>query len=186
MSQKLDLSPSNSFVIAIIASLLMTVLGGAVAMWYLGVFSQVEVKRDISEPYRIAYILNTGPRDTIYKTLEKVAGHLRQAGIEPESPCILLLDGSSVHESERRSKVGYLISADTYLPPALESETLPEREVLIATFRGGAMIGSYRGYQAMGEWAGKHGYTLSLPAFEIYHPDGTMEYQLGVSGASER
>ncbi len=186
MPQKLDLSPPNSFIIAIIVALLMTIMGSAVAMWYLRTFAQTELKMDISPPYHIAYILNVGPYDSINSIFEKVARDLRQANIEPEIPCVLLMDRNSVHESKRRSKVGYLISSRAHVPVPLESETLPEREVLIATFRGGAITGSHRGYQAMKAWAEKYGYRLSLPALEIYQHDGVTEYQLGISRATDR
>jgi effector-binding domain-containing protein len=184
MPQKPDFSPPNGFMIAVIVALLMAAMGSTMAMWYLRTFTQAEVKKGVSEPYHIAYILNVGPYDRINGIFEKVAMHLRQANIEPKIPCILLMDGNNVHASKRRSKVGYLISARAYVPAPLESETLPERDVLIATIKGGALTGSYRGYQAMGEWARKYGYRLSLPALEIYQHDGITEYQLGVSRAA--
>ena len=186
MSQKLDFSPSNSFVIAIIAALLLTIMGAIVAMWYLRAFTQTEVKTGVSEPYHIAYILNIGSYDRINGVFEEVAMHLRQANIEPGIPSVLLMDGADIHESERRSKVGYLISRHMRVPAPLESETLPQREVVIATFRGGVTTGSYRGYQAMSEWAKKHGYRLSLPALEIYHQNEVTEYQLGISGVADK
>ncbi|MCF7821229.1 MAG: GyrI-like domain-containing protein [Mariprofundaceae bacterium] len=186
MFQKPDFSPSNSFVIAIIAALLMTIMGAVVAMWYLRTFTQAEVRMGVSEPYHIAYIFNVGPYDRIGGVFEEVAMYLRQANIEPGIPCVLLMDGAGVHESERRSKVGYLISRHVRPPAPLESETLPQRDVVIATFRGGVTTGSYRGYQAMSEWAKKHGYRLSLPALEIYQNDGVTEYQLGISGVADK
>jgi effector-binding domain-containing protein len=59
-------------------------------------------------------------------------------------------------------------------------EEIPQREVAMASFDGGSLLGSYRAYEAMKEWATFNGYALSLPAFEIYHKDGRIEYQLPI------
>lgn len=180
MAQELAHKPSNKFIVTVIMALSVTIMGSTVVMWYLGSFTKAEIKKGLSEPYRIAYMVNVGPYNEIEKTLETVAERLRKAKIEPKTPFMMILDSSDVVESKRRSKVGYLISKRDYVPGPLETETLPVRDVLIATFEGGAMMGSYKGYEAMKDWAKKYGYTLSLPALEIYHPDGIMEYQLGV------
>ena len=186
MPQKLAFKPSTKFIVTVAVALSVTVMGSAAVMWYLGTYTQPELRKGVSEPYQIAYILNVGPYDKINDTFEKVAALLRKADIEPKTPCVLLMDGNNIHESERRSKVGYLISRHDYVPAPLDSETLPVRDVLIATFEGGAMMGSYKSYQAMRDWVKRYNYSLSLPAFEIYHPNGTMEYQLGVSKAGEK
>ncbi|MDX8403505.1 MAG: GyrI-like domain-containing protein [Mariprofundaceae bacterium] len=181
MRQKLAYKPSSKFIITVIMALSVTVMGSAVVMWYLGSFTRATVIKGVSEPYRVAYMLNVGPYNEIQGTLDKVAEHLRKAKIEPKTPFILILDDSTVFESSRRSKVGYLIARRDYVPGPLETEVLPVRDVLIAKYEGGAMMGSYKSYEAMKGWAKKYGYTLSLPALEIYHPDGIMEYQLAVA-----
>jgi len=178
---KMAHKPSNKFIITVIAALSVTILGSTIVMWYLGSFTKPEVKKGVSEPYRVAYMINVGPYNEIEGTLEKVAEHLRKAKIEPKTPFLMILDGNEVVEGKRRSKVGYLIGKRDYVPGPLETEELPVRDVLIATFDGGAMMGSYKGYEAMKEWARRYGYRLSLPALEIYHPEGAMEYQLGVT-----
>ncbi len=186
MPQKLAFKPTTKFIVTVAIALSVTVMGSAAVLWYLGSYSEAEVKKGVSEPYQIAYILNVGPYDKINDIFEEVAEHLRKANIEPKTPCVLLMDGNDVNESQRRSKVGYLVSRHDYVPAPLDSETLPARDVLIATFEGGAMMGSYKSYQAMRNWVKKYDYKLSLPAFEIYHPNGVMEYQLGVSKATPK
>jgi len=181
MSQKLAFKPTTKFIATVAVALSVTVMGSAVVLWYLGSYSEAEVKKGVSEPYHMAYILNVGPYDKIHATFDRVAEILRKADIEPKTPCVLLMDGNNVNEGQRRSKVGYLVSRHDYVPTPLETETVPSRDVLIATFEGGAMMGSYKSYQAMRNWVKRYDYKLSLPAFEIYHPNGTMEYQLGVS-----
>lgn len=178
---KLTHKPSNKFIITVILALSVTILGSAIVMWYLGSFTKPEVRKGVSEPYRVAFMINTGPYNEIEKTLGSVAEHLRKAKIQPKTPFLMILDDNSVPESKRRSKVGYLVSKRDYIPGPLETEELPVRDVLIATFDGGAMMGSYKAYDAMKEWARRYGYSLSLPALEIYHTDGPMEYQLGIS-----
>lgn len=180
MSQKQAFKPSNSFFVTVIVALALTLMGSTVVMWYLGTFTKPIITKGISEPYQIAYILNVGPYNEVHDKFEEVAEILRKADVEPTTPFLMIMDDSNVHEDQRRSKVGYLVSKRDYIPGPLETGTLPVRDVLIATFDGGAMMGSYKGYEAMKDWAKTYGYTLSLPAVEFYHPDGNMEYQLGV------
>jgi len=186
MPQKLAFKPSSKFIVTVAIALSVTIMGSAAVLWYLGSYTKPELRKGVSEPYTMAYILNVGPYDKIHATFEEVAEHLRKANIEPKTPCVLLMDGSKVNEGQRRSKVGYLISRHDYVPAPLDSETLPQRDVLIATFEGGAMMGSYKSYEAMRDWVKRYDYSLSLPAFEIYHPNGIMEYQLGVSKNSAK
>lgn len=180
MPTKQAFIPSNKFFVTVIVALSLTIMGSTVVMWYLGSFTKAAVSKGVSEPYRVAYLLNVGPYNDVHDKFEEVAELLRKANIEPETPFLMILDDSNVHEDQRRSKVGYLISKRDYVPGPLETDTLPVRDVLIATFEGSAMMGSYKGYDAMKDWAKRYGYTLSLPAVEFYHPDGKMEYQLGV------
>ena len=184
MPTQLAHKPSNKFIVTVIIALSVTIMGSTLVMWYLGSFTKPTIKKGVSEPYRIAYIINVGPYNDVHDTFDKVADILRKANIEPKTPFLFIMDNNKVPESKRRSKVGYLISQRDYVPGPLETDTLPVRDVLIATFEGGAMMGSYKGYEAMKEWAKMYGYTLSLPALEIYHPNGAMEYQLGVKKGS--
>jgi len=180
---KMAHKPSNKFIVTVIMALAVTIMGSTIVMWYLGSFTKPEVRKGVSEPYRVAYLINIGPYNEIKETLNKVAEELRKAKIEPKTPFLMILDGNEIVESKRRSKVGFLVGKRDYVPGSLITEELPVRDVLIATFDGGAMMGSYKSYEAMKEWARRYGYKLSLPALEIYHPDKPMEYQLGISKA---
>lgn len=165
---------------------LATALGGAfIIMFYLGAYKDPEVARAVPQPYRIAYLAHKGPYDNIEPILDRVAEYLRKAHIEPEVPCALLLDTSKVPEAERRSKIGYLVRRTDYIPAPLEVEDIPSREVITATFKGGTLLGSYKAYAAMRKWAREHGYILMLPALEIYHPNGVVEYQLPIRKPSK-
>ena len=77
-------------------------------------------------------------------------------------------------------KVGYLVKASDYIPAPLEEMTLASREVVGGTFKGGTLLGSHKVYKAMREWARSYGYKLAPPNFEIYHPNGTVEYQVPI------
>lgn len=181
MPQKQAFIPSNTFFVTVIIALALTIMGSTVVMWYLGSFTKATVTKGMSEPYQVAYLLNVGPYNDVDEKFEEVAAILEKANIEAKTPFLMILDDNNVHEGQRRSKVGYLVSKRDYISGPLIKETLPIREVLIATFDGGAMMGSYKGYEAMKDWAKNYGYTLSLPAIEFYHPEGKMEYQLGVT-----
>ena len=180
MPTKQAFIPSNKFFVTVIVALALTIMGSTVVMWYLGSFTKPTLTKGVSEPYRVAYILNVGPYNDVHDKFDEVAAILKKANIEAKTPFLMIIDDSNVHEGQRRSWVGYLISKRDYVPGPLETGTLPVRDVLIATFDGGAMMGSYKGYEAMKDWSKTYGYTLSLPAVEFYHPEGKMEYHLGV------
>ncbi len=171
---------SKEALVFILGTLLLTVFGSAAVMFYLGSFTDAKVQKAIAPSYKIAYLMHIGPYSDIKPALEQVAEKLTKAGIKTETACALLLDDSNVPENKRRAKVGYLVNQNTYVPDPLEVEELPQREILLATFDGGALMGSYKSYEAMREWAKYNGYTLSLPALEIYHPNGIKEYQLSI------
>jgi len=169
---------SRNVLIFVFVSMLLTIFGGAGVMFYIGFFTDAKVQKNIAPPYKIAYLTQIGPYSDVKPTLERVAEKLKEANIEHETACVLLLDDSNVPEEKRRAKIGYLVNQSTYVPGPLEIEELPQREILMATFNGGALMGSYKAYEAMKEWAKYNDYTLSMPALEIYHPDGVKEYQL--------
>ena len=172
---------SKKFLGAILAGLLTTLFGGLVVMYYLGMFSDVTISQTTAPAYRIAYLFHTGAYNHIQPSIEKAAEYLKQAGIKADTPCALLLDNTgNTPESQRRAKVGYLLGPRDFAPPPLEEEVFPAREVIMTTFSGGTLLGSYKAYDAMRKWARAHHYTLALPALEIYHPNGVTEYQLGI------
>jgi len=172
--------PRKLFGFALIA-LVLAMFGTVIVMNYIGIFTDVEVMRKLARAYRIAYLPYRGPYNKIEPVIRQVAERLKKAEIKHTTPCALLLDDvSAVPESRRRAKVGYLVARNAYIPGSLEVENIAEREVLAASFRGSALVGSYKAYKAMRKWAAAKGYSLLLPALEIYHEDGRNEYQLGI------
>jgi len=172
---------SSKFLGTILVGLLTTLFGGIGVMYYLGMFSEVMVTQASAPSYRIAYLFHTGAYNNIEPSIEKADEYLKKAGIEANTPCALFLDNTgNTPESKRRAKVGYLLNRDDVVPPPLDEEIFPEREMITATFSGGTLLGSYKAYEAMKKWAKAHRYTLVLPALEIYHPNGGTEYQLGI------
>ncbi|WP_171966430.1 GyrI-like domain-containing protein [Mariprofundus micogutta] len=161
---------------------LLTALGGgAVVMLYLGAFDDPQVTRQTTESYRIAYIENKGSYSNIEPVFNQVAEHLKKAEIEPGTACALYLNSvSEVAEEDRISRIGYIVGRTDYIPSPLEELVIPSREVAIATFEGGTLLGSHKAYKAMRDWSRANGYQLSLPALEIYHKNGVVEYQLPI------
>jgi len=172
---------SNKFLVTILVGLLTTVFGGVGVMYYLGMFSEVTVIRTSAPMYRIAYLFHTGAYNNIKPFIVKAEEHLKKAGVETDTPCALFLDDTGkTPENRRRAKIGYLLKRGDIAPAPLDEEQFPGREVVIATFSGGTLLGSYKAYEAMKKWSKIHHYTLALPALEIYHPSGITEYQLGI------
>lgn len=172
---------SKKILLSILFGLITALFGGLVVMYYLGMYSEIEIHRDVAPPYRMAYVLHTGSYANFEEDIEKVRVQLEKQRIKPGFPFALFLDDAGrVPEEKRRVKVGYFVDREAYIRPPLEEETLPQREVIIARFKGGRKLGSYKVYKAMKEWAKDHGYNLKLPALEIYRSEGETEYQLGI------
>lgn len=165
--------------------LLCAVFGSAGILVYLGAFSPVRVDMIQAPPYRLVYLDHRGPYDQIDSTIEKVHGVLRAAAVPAEDAFALFYDDPSVvASSELRSEVGYLVEEIAYVPEPLKLRDRPAQQVVRATFEGSALLGSFKAYRAIKEWASDHGYGISLPALEIYHPDGQIEYHLPIQRQS--
>jgi len=166
---------------AVLVALMSSLFGAFGVMYYLGTFTEVTVQRATAPSYRIAYLEHVGAYTEIEPTFDKVAATLEAAGIEAETACALLLDDTGrTPEERRRAKIGYLVPRNAVVPDTLEVEVFPAREVITATFSGGTVLGSYKVYEAMRDWAKRNRYELLLPALEIHHPGGDTEYQLGI------
>jgi len=173
--------PSKKILLMAVIGIFMAVAGGGAVMFYLGAFKDPEVYRDVTHEYRIAYIEHKGSYAELDPLFAQVAAALEKAGISTQTPCALFLDSvSEVQEPDRRSKIGYLVKRTDYIPAPLEELVIPSREIVAATFNGGTLLGSYKAYAAMREWSKAYGYTLALPALEIYHSSGTVEYQMPI------
>ena len=172
---------SSKMLIMALIALVVTVGGGASVMFYLGAFKEPEVYRSVTQEYHFAYVSHRGSYAKIDPIIEEVANKLKEGGIEPVTACAMFMDSvSEVAEADRQSKIGYLIKRNDYIAAPLEQMSVPSREVVVATFEGGTLLGSHKAYTAMRDWSRANGYQLSLPAFEIYHPNGKVEYQLPI------
>lgn len=179
--QEQAFKPGKGFLFLTASALFCAVFGTAAVLWYLGTFQEPKITLGDAPSYHVAYMEHVGPYDKITETVIQVKTTLEKANINTDTGFSLLIDDNDVFENERRSKVGFIIPADTIVPASLIVEDIPARPALIATYEGGAMMGSYKAYNNMKEWAKKFDYTLSMPAMEIYHPNEIMEYQLSIS-----
>lgn len=186
MPTQMAYNPSRKFLALIGIALMLSLFGTGAVLLYLGKFTDVVVSKNTAPAYRLAYVMQVGPTSELDPLFENVKQQLAKAEVEPLAPSVMILDDNSVLAKDRRSKVGYLVPRNAYIPAPLEVEEIPEREVLMATFDGSAMMGSYKAYPAMIEWANKYGYKLSMPALEIYHPEQPNEYQLNISKADDK
>jgi len=79
----------------------------------------------------------------IDSTIKQVAGKLRQARIPATDAFAVFFDDPSMIAADKlRSKVGYLVAADANVPVPLLAEDIVGREVVRATFKGSALVGS--------------------------------------------
>lgn len=176
-------TPSRRLLAAALTITLIAIFGSVGVLFYLGVFASAVVEQAQAPAYRMAYLPHTGRYDRIGTTLEEVERRLRAAGMQPQTPCALYYDDPSVTPQEQlRSNVGFLVDSGAQVPGNVQIETIAPRAVLRATFRGSPVIGSHKAYAAMREWIKARNLSVALPSFEIYHPDGMIEYQLTLVG----
>ena len=172
---------NNNIIAFAILALVLAIVGTATVLYYLGMFSSVTVTKTTSPAYRLAYFNHTGPYNDIQPVFDSITETLQSADIETIAPCAVFLDDPSiVSESALRSKIGFLVPWNSYLPGNIEDEEIPSREIIQARFRGSPIVGSFKAYKAMKQWSADHGYALNLPAVEIYHDNGEVEYQLPI------
>jgi len=165
----------------VLALFMIALIGGALITYFLGAFTTPVIRAASSPALHIAYLEHVGPYDEIEPSIEKVAEELKKANTRADTPFSLLLDDiGKTPRSQLRAKAGYIIDPGAFVPGSLQEETLVSRDVVLATFDGSPVVGSYKSYEAMKDWAAFHGYALRLPALEIYHRNGTREYQLGI------
>jgi len=166
----------------VLALFIIALLGGASITYYLGAFTTPVIRAATSPELHVAYLEHVGPYNEIEPSIEKVAEKLTKANSKAEIPFALFLDDAGkTPRAELRAKAGYIIAPGAFVPGGLHEETLKPRDVVLATFEGSPVIGSYKSYEAMKEWATFHGYQLRLPALEIYHKNGVVEYHLGIA-----
>lgn len=176
--------PPRKLIVGGLGAMVLAVVGTSWLLYYLGMFSQPRVDLFQAPGYRIIYITHTGPYSDLQNAFDRAAALLREAGLPQTTPCAVFLDDPSVvPENELRSKVCYLAYTLDRVPAGLQAENIPPREVVRATFTGSPLVGSYKSYAAMKHWANEQGRRLALPAFEIYHEHGTVEYQLPLGAA---
>lgn len=173
--------PSQRLLALALTASFLAIVGTVAILYYLGMFRTVSIQQTIAPAYWIAYLPHTGPYNEIDETIAQVKRNLAEANITTTSPCALLLDDPSIVSKDRlRSKVGVLISDGGDVPGTVQVEQIAPRKILQASFDGSPMIGSYKAYSAMKQWGKDRGYSLSLPALEIYHENGIVEYQLPI------
>ncbi len=174
--------PSKNLISFAFIAIFLSFGGTGGVLYYMGMFTQVRLQQFDAPEYRFAYLPHTGPYNEVKETFAQVEKFLDKAKIRYSSACALFLDDPSVVAKENlRSKVGYLVTKLDLLPTTVQSETIPGRRVILATFNGTPVVGSYKAYSAMKEWSERNGYKLSLPSLEIYHSTGSVEYQLPIT-----
>jgi len=165
----------------VIFALIITLVGTTGVMFFMGTFSKPTLEFKVTDPYRLAYISHTGPYNNIDGLIEELRVKMDEANVEVIDAAVLFLDDASeVKLEDQQSKVGFIIPVNVRVPDEFEIMDIPSSKKLVGTFNGGALMGSYRTYPAMQEWAASKGKRLSLPALEIYHGKSSVEYHMAI------
>ena len=119
--------------------------------WWWGGFNSVQVRQEVTGPYRYAYRDYTGDLVDAAQSQAQVRALLTQAGIPVgDSITVLLTDPRRSRRDRQQAQVGYLVGGKVQqLPAGLKLATLPRRQVLAATVQAGVLIAPSKAYQAL-------------------------------------
>lgn len=161
--------------------LIMSLLGTIVVIVVMGAFSKPELELKVTPSYTFAYVNHTGPYNKVDGLIESLREKFKNSDITVVDAAVLYLDDASeVKLENQRSKVGFIVARNAVVPGEFEVMEIKSQEALVATFYGGSMMGSYKSYPAMQDWAGLRNKQLSLPALEIYHGKTSIEYHMAL------
>ncbi|MBC8312752.1 MAG: GyrI-like domain-containing protein [Candidatus Cloacimonetes bacterium] len=163
------------FCVALILLLILAILMGA--------FNKVELERTQRGPYTIACLSHTGPYHLIYKKIEKVDSILSEQKIGKLSACGIYYDSpAEVPQNLLKSKGGFIISKETQIDSSLvlEVEIIPQREVILAKFKGHPAIASLKIYPEIHKWLEKNEYRPFGACLEIYYDEKLVECEMPI------
>ncbi|MDQ6962343.1 MAG: GyrI-like domain-containing protein [Mariprofundaceae bacterium] len=161
--------------------LIMSLVGTIVVIIVMGSFSKPELELKVTPDYTFAYIDHVGPYNKVDGLIDTLREELKNSNLTMVDAAVLYLDDASeVKLENQRSKVGFIVARNAVIPGKFESMIIKSQEALVATFHGGSMMGSYKSYAAMQEWAALRNKKLSLPALEIYHGKSSIEYHMAL------
>ncbi|MDH5301494.1 MAG: GyrI-like domain-containing protein [Gammaproteobacteria bacterium] len=176
-----DQDAKNKVLSLAIVALFLGVVGTVYILYYIGIFSTVKVQKIVTPGYQFAYVEHKGPYDKIDLVFKRLKETAKDMSVSTSTPAAIFLDDAGkVSPEKQRSKIGFMVRKFDQIPGGMLLEELAPSTVLQGVFQGSAMIGSYKAYSAMKEWCMQNGYQPLLPAMEIYHEDGSVEYQLRI------
>ncbi len=152
--------------------------------WYLGGFSQLEVKEQAVGPYTLAYMNFTGEYAKVWPTMDEVYTMLSWAGIVSYTGIGIYYDDPSVVSgSDLRSDIGAIVTtADAAkLTQGLSIKTIDTAQRMIIEFPFknsiSIMAGVIKVYPLLKEYMKAKWYT-SVPITELYATSAKKIYYI--------
>lgn len=147
-------------------------------LWYMGMFSRVEVREARMGPYTFAYVEHVGPYASVAEPMMKLDTEMREAGFVSTDGIGLYFDDPRITPAEElRSEIGSIITPEDMgrieeNRDRFQFKTLEAKEYVIAEspIRNllSYMLGPRKVYPALEAYMYEHGLTVHPVGIEIY------------------
>lgn len=141
---------------------------------HLGVLKPVTIKEEVRGPYYLLYQKHLGEYYKISEVIDQVERSVRQDSLSCDQTFGEYFDNPKVVEQDRLRSRGGCISPQAYTqtPKGLESDQLPERRYVVATFSGSPAIGPWKVYPKVQDYLRSHRLNALEETIEIYTVNG--------------
>ncbi len=133
------------FILLFFATLM---IGGGAAYHYLGFSQPVTITTANQGPFQMIFKDHIGPYHEIMEAIEEVEKWAKASGVECINSVGEYIDDPEVVDHDRlRSRGGCIVQqVPAEIPKQFGSETIPNKEYLVATFDGAPSIGPFKVY----------------------------------------
>ncbi len=149
-----------------------------VFLFYMGMFSQISIKRQVKGPYTFSYVEHIGPYHEVGKVMIKLDSKMREFGFNSTDGLgIYYDDPKKTPKDKLRSEVGSIITADDMDKveanrDKLNFKTIEKKNYLIAEFpiknMMSYMFGPMKIYPAFAKYLEEKNITVPDKGLELY------------------
>ncbi|SNR61953.1 hypothetical protein SAMN05192560_0174 [Methylobacillus rhizosphaerae] len=148
--------------------LLVFLLPVTAVLWWWGLFASATVEIAERGDYRYAYLDAEGPYSKLSSKQEDVLHTLVEQKIQPGPEITLIFsDPRTTPYKELHARAGFIVDADAKPVAPLKVDTVPMRQVLVASIKAHPLLAYGKTYSKLLEYVKSKGTNLNLPTVEI-------------------
>ena len=168
---------------------IILILLALINRWYLGGFTTLEAKEQITGPYMVAYMSFTGAYSKVWPTMTKVYDILSGAGVTSATGAGIYYDDPAVVSwADLRSDIGAVIATQDLGKLVgnknIRITTIPQRTRVVVEFplknSLSYMVGPMKAYPAMTAYMKEKWYSHEISMIELYDMMAKKIYYMAV------